>query len=207
MSNYRQYIKPLVDVIFASIALVILLPVLFLITLIQMFLYKGSPLFLQRRPGRNEKLFTLIKFRTMLDTKNEFGSLLTDQKRITTFGLFLRSTSLDELPQLINVLKGEMSLVGPRPLLIEYLPFYNNYQKRRHLVKPGITGWAQVNGRDNISWEQKFDFDVWYVENISFGLDIKILFKTTETLIKNRNLKKEQTQVVKFKGSNFQKDS
>lgn len=202
MSTYRQYIKPLADVTFASVALVVFLPVLCMITIIQAFLYRASPLFLQKRPGRKEKLFTLIKFRTMLESKDEIGNLLSCENRTTAFGAFLRSTSLDELPQLLNVIKGDMSLVGPRPLLDEYLPLYSAAQKRRHEVRPGITGWAQVNGRNEISWEEKFELDLWYLENMSFKTDLKIIFLTIKQLIKSLIIREVvQTENIKFKGS------
>lgn len=149
----------------------------------------GKPiLFRQKRPGLNGKIFAIYKFRTMTNEKDEFGKLLPDNKRLKGIGKFIRSTSLDELPQLFNVLKGEMSFVGPRPLLIEYLPLYNAKQKRRHDVKPGITGWAQVNGRNAISWEQKFEYDIWYVENQSFWLDMKILWMTFIKVIQRRDI-------------------
>jgi lipopolysaccharide/colanic/teichoic acid biosynthesis glycosyltransferase len=139
---------------------------------------KGNAFFFQTRPGKNEKLFKVIKFKTMNDRKDKAGNLLPDEKRLTVAGKIIRKTSLDEIPQLINIIKGDMSLIGPRPLLVDYLPLYNEIQKRRHEVKPGITGWAQVNGRNAISWEQKFAYDIWYVDNISFLLDVKIFFMT-----------------------------
>lgn len=143
---------------------------------------------MQKRPGRNEQPFQMIKFRTMTNAKDSNGNLLPNEKRITRFGRFLRSTSLDELPELFNVLRGDMSLVGPRPLLMEYLPRYNAFQKRRHEVRPGITGWAQVNGRNTISWEQKFEHDVWYVDNQSFWLDLKILWLTVLKVFKREDI-------------------
>ena len=172
--------KRLFDFVVAFCALLTLLPVIIVVSVL--IRYKlGSPiLFTQNRPGLNGKIFKMMKFRSMLDGKDKQGNLLPDDERMTKFGSFLRSTSLDELPCLFNVLKGDMSLVGPRPLLVQYLPIYNDQQKRRHNVRPGITGWAQVNGRNAISWEDKFKLDVWYVDNQSFLLDIKILVLTVK---------------------------
>lgn len=175
---YRRYFKFLFDFIISFLCLVITIPVILLITLILCLINDCSPFFIQSRPGKSGKNFNLIKFKTMTDKKDEMGRLLPDRLRLTKFGGFIRSTSLDELPQLINVLKGDMSLVGPRPLLVKYLPLYNELQSRRHEVKPGITGWTQVNGRNSLSWEKKFELDVWYVDNVSFVLDLKILIKT-----------------------------
>ncbi|MFP3427014.1 sugar transferase [Pseudoalteromonas sp. SIMBA_162] len=172
--------KRLLDFLIALFALLILLPVVIIVAVL-IRLKLGSPiLFTQDRPGLNGNVFKMMKFRTMLDGKDKHGNLLPDDERMTKFGAFLRSTSLDELPGLFNVLKGDMSLVGPRPLLVQYLPLYNKEQARRHNVRPGITGWAQVNGRNAISWEQKFKLDVWYVDNQSFLLDMKILFLTVK---------------------------
>ncbi len=162
----------------------------------------GKPFFLQQRPGKNEKIFTVIKFKTMNDKKDENGNLLPDEERLTTIGKFIRKTSLDEIPQLLNVIKGDMSLVGPRPLLVEYLPLYNEFEKRRHEVKPGITGWAQVNGRNAISWQQKFEYDVWYVDHLSFGLDMKILFMTFVKVFKSEGINAAGSATMeKFKGN------
>lgn len=163
---------------------------------------KGKVWFIQPRPGQNERIFRVIKFRTMTDDRDDKGNLLPDHKRLTPVGRFVRKTSLDELPQLINVLRGDMSFVGPRPLLIEYLPLYSIEQKRRHAVKPGITGWAQVNGRNAISWEQKFAFDVWYVDHLSFWLDMKILLLTVLKVFKAEGISSETSVTMeKFKGS------
>jgi len=158
--------------------------------------------FTQKRPGKNEKMFRLIKFKTMTDEKDKDGNLLSDAQRLTKIGKFIRSTSLDEIPQLINVLNGDMSLIGPRPLLVQYLPLYNSVQARRHEVRPGITGWAQVKGRNAISWEQKFNHDVWYVDNISFSIDIKIIFMTILKVLKHEGIKQnENVTMQSFKGN------
>ena len=177
---YKNYLKRIFDFVVALIGITFLLPV-FLIVMIGLFIsIDGKPFFFQQRPGRNGKIFKIIKFKTMNDKKDSNGNLLSDAERLTAVGSFVRKTSLDEIPQLINVLKGDMSLIGPRPLLVQYLPLYNEHQARRHEVRPGITGWAQVNGRNAISWNQKFDYDVWYVENISLMLDVKIFFLTAK---------------------------
>lgn len=177
-------LKPIFDSILALITILAVLPIFLILTIALLFNNQGSPFFYQIRTGINKKHFKIIKFKTMNDKKDEHGNLLSDKFRLTKFGKFLRKTSLDELPQLINVIKGDMSLVGPRPLLPEYLPLYSEFQNQRHLVKPGITGWAQINGRNAISWQHKFELDVWYVNNISFVLDIKILFLTLAKVIK-----------------------
>jgi len=182
---YRKIIKPSLDFISSFIGLVLIFPVFILVTILLFIANDGKPFFFQLRPGINGKIFKIIKFKTMNDRKDADGTLLPDAQRLTKVGNFVRKTSLDEIPQLINVLKGDMSLVGPRPLLTNYLHLYNEFQNRRHEVKPGITGWAQVNGRNAISWDQKFTYDVWYVDNISFTLDIKILLKTIIKVIKS----------------------
>jgi len=177
---YKNYLKRIFDFVVSLIGITLLLPI-FLIVMVGLFLSNnGKPFFFQQRPGRNGKVFKIIKFKTMNDKKDSNGNLLSDAERLTALGAFVRKTSLDEIPQLLNVLKGNMSLIGPRPLLVQYLPLYNENQARRHEVRPGITGWAQVNGRNAISWNQKFDYDVWYVENISFILDVKIFFLTAK---------------------------
>lgn len=183
---YHCFFKNLFDYTFAILGFILLLPLFVIIVLTLYFFNKKAVFFTQERPGKNEKIFKLIKFKTMTDEKDAMGKLLSDEKRLTNVGRFIRSSSLDEIPQLINVIKGEMSLIGPRPLLVSYLPLYSKEQARRHDVKPGITGWAQINGRNSISWEKKFELDVWYVENMSFTLDIKILFRTVRKVI-NRN--------------------
>ena len=185
---YRCYIKSLIDILISFIIFVIVFPVLMIVSLFLFFANSGNPFFFQLRPGKNEKIFRIIKFKTMNDKKDSEGNLLTDAHRLTKIGKFVRKTSIDELPQLINVLKGDMSLIGPRPLLPEYLTLYNELQKKRHEVKPGITGWAQINGRNTISWEQKFEYDVWYVENISFKLDCKIIFCTLKKVIIRKDI-------------------
>ena len=199
---YKIYIKSITDFCISLLVLIVTSPILILITLLLFFSNKGKPFFFQLRPGLNGKIFKIIKFKTMKDKKESEGNLLSDEKRLTKVGAFVRKTSLDEIPQLINVIKGEMSLVGPRPLLPEYLPLYNDFQKRRHEVKPGITGWAQVNGRNLISWQQKFDYDIWYVENISFLLDCKIVFLTIKKVFKREGISAENSVSAEaFKGN------
>ena len=195
-------IKSIFDKILALFLIILFSPIYIVVSLL-IFFKMGSPiLFRQKRPGYKEEIFGIYKFRTMTNEKDKFGNLLPDDKRLVGIGKFIRSTSLDELPQLFNVLKGEMSFVGPRPLLEEYLPLYNEKQKRRHDVKPGITGWAQVNGRNAISWEQKFDYDVWYVDNQSFWLDIKILWLTFLKVVKRSDISSSTSSTMeKFTGS------
>lgn len=178
MPGYKNIVKPLTDKTVALILLLLLLPVLLPLTLLLWIVNGGKPFFFQERPGLNGKIFVLMKFRTMTDKRDASGKLLPDAQRLTPLGRLVRKSSLDELPQLVNVLKGDMSLIGPRPLLVEYLPLYNEMQRRRHAVRPGITGWAQVNGRNAISWERRFQYDVWYVENISPALDLRIIWLT-----------------------------
>jgi len=176
---YKLFFKRLIDFVFALFALLALSPLFLIIVIWLHFANKGAgAFFTQERPGKNGKVFKVIKFKSMTDERDEEGKLLPDEKRLTGVGKFIRSTSLDELPQLINVLKGDMALIGPRPLLVQYLPLYDQKQARRHEVRPGITGWAQVNGRNALSWRQKFEHDVWYVDHVSFRLDMKILFLT-----------------------------
>ena len=185
---YKNGIKPLFDFIAALSGLVLLSPFFILILLFLFVANNGKPFFIQPRPGKNGKIFSIIKFKTMNDKKDKNGKLLPDSERLTAVGSFVRKTSLDEIPQLLNVIKGDMSLIGPRPLLTHYLHLYSDFQNRRHEVKPGITGWAQVNGRNAISWDKKFDYDVWYVEHISFLLDVKILFKTILKVIQKEGI-------------------
>jgi len=199
---YSFFLKQILDIISALLVFTILFPV-FLTIFILLLINNGKPFFFQKRPGKNEKIFKVIKFKTMTDKKDKDGNLLPDSDRLTSIGKFVRKTSLDELPQLINVLKGDMSIVGPRPLLPEYLSIYNEDQKIRHNVKPGITGWAQVNGRNAISWTKKFEYDQWYVKNISFVLDLKILFKTVLKVIKSEGINsKNAVTTEKFTGFN-----
>ncbi len=189
---YYPYIKRLLDFILSLTGILVLSPVIILIVIILLFVNKGKPFFLQSRPGKKGELFKIIKFKTMSDLKSNQEKDVHNVARITKTGAFIRKYSLDEILQLINVLKGDMSLIGPRPLLIEYLPLYNNIQKRRHDVRPGITGWAQIKGRNAISWNQKFEYDVWYVDNIGCMLDIKILFLTIKKVIKKEGINTNQ---------------
>lgn len=200
---YKQFFKPLIDILFSIIIILILLPVIIVITIILFFVNKGKPFFFQERPGLNEKSFKLIKFKSMTDMKDNDGNYLPDYKRITKIGYFLRNSSLDELPQLFNVIKGDLSIIGPRPLRMEYLQLYNEKEKKRHNVKPGITGWAQVNGRNSITWKQKFEHDIYYVDNISFFLDIKILLLTIKKVLRKDDINKDSTLTMEpFNGSN-----
>lgn len=189
-------LKRLSDIIFSVMLIIIFSPILIIVSLLIYFKMGRPILFCQNRPGLNEKIFTIYKFRTMSDEKDEGGELLGDDIRLGKLGKFIRSTSLDELPQLFNIIKGEMSFVGPRPLLVGYLPLYNARQRKRHDVVPGVTGWAQVNGRNAISWEQKFELDVWYVENMSFWLDIKILWLTLLKVIKRSGISSSTSVTV-----------
>jgi len=198
---YNPYIKRILDFSIALLGLLLLSPLLLFVTFGLAIANNGKPFFFQLRPGKNGKIFKIVKFKTMNDKKDHEGNLLPDAKRLTKIGSFVRKTSLDELPQLFNVLKGEMSLIGPRPLLVEYLPLYSEEQNRRHEVKPGITGWAQVNGRNAISWEDKFKYDVWYVDNASFLVDMRILFLTIKKVLGSENISsKTSLTIEKFKG-------
>lgn len=206
-----KYLKRFFDVVSSLIALVVFLPLLLILTVIGSIVMKGNPFFTQERPGKDEKIFKLVKFRTMTNAKDNDGNLLPDDLRLTNYGKFLRSTSCDELPELFNILKGDMSAIGPRPLLVEYLPYYNEREKHRHDVRPGLTGWAQVNGRNSLSWEKRFEYDVQYTENISFIFDLKIFFMTIKKVIVHSDIaedtnavegnfaeiRKEQTAAVK----------
>ena len=199
---YKSIFKNLIDFTISGIALLLLSPVFLGIALLLYLLTGANPVFKQKRPGKNEKIFTILKFKTMNDKRDNFGELLPDYQRLTGFGKLIRKTSLDELPQLINILKGEMSFIGPRPLLEEYIPLYNELQKKRHTVKPGITGWAQVNGRNAISWNEKFKYDIFYVENISLLLDMKIFFKTINKVFLRKDINKEgEATMHRFKGN------
>ncbi len=203
---YAKYIKRILDFVLSLVALIVLSPVLLIVSIL-VRVKLGSPvIFKQQRPGKNEKIFTLYKFRTMTDKKDENGNLLPDSERLTKFGKFLRSTSLDELPELVNILKGDMAIVGPRPLLVEYLPLYNEEQKHRHDVRPGLTGLAQVSGRNSITWEEKFNDDLEYIEKISILEDIKIIFTTIGKVFKREGISQENNVTMeKFKGNKMEK--
>lgn len=194
---YRNAFKRLIDIFISFVVVLIFSPILLIVFIILYFSNKGNPFFYQMRPGINGRIFKLLKFKTMNDKVDDRGKLLPDNMRITRIGKVLRKTSLDELPQLFNVLKGDMSLIGPRPLLIRYLDLYNNFQARRHEVRPGITGWAQVNGRNAIEWEKKFELDVWYVDNLSFALDMRILVMTVIKVIKRDGVNSEAQVTMK----------
>ena len=199
---YSLFFKRLIDVTAAVLVLIFFSP-LFIGVYLLLMLSQNSAFFTQDRPGKNGKVFKLIKFKTMSDKRDAQGNLLPDAERLTKVGKWVRSTSLDELPQLINVLKGDMSLIGPRPLLIKYLPLYSETQKRRHEVKPGITGWAQVNGRNAISWDKKFEYDVWYVDHLSFLLDCKIVWRTIKKVIIREGISSDTSVTMEpFKGNN-----
>lgn len=183
-SFYRNFGKRLLDLVAASLLFLCLLPLFIVTTVLLLIANDGKAFFIQRRPGLNGRIFSIIKFKTMNDKRGADGELLEDAKRLTPIGVFVRKTSLDEIPQLLNVIKGDMSLIGPRPLLVEYLEIYDDFQKRRHEVRPGITGWAQVNGRNAISWQEKFRYDVWYVDHLNFLQDVKILYLTVKKVIR-----------------------
>ena len=199
---YKSFLKRIIDIVFSLLGLIILSQVFILLTLILTIVNKGNPFFVQPRPGKNAKTFSLIKFKTMTEKRDPYGNLLHDNIRLTKIGSIVRKSSLDEIPQLINVLRGEMSLVGPRPLLIEYLPLYNEEQIKRHKVRPGITGWAQVNGRNAISWDDKFKCDIYYVERISCFLDLKIIFLTFKKVLLYENINSSASVTMeKFQGN------
>lgn len=198
---YSKYIKRVLDFIISLLALTVLSPLLLVLTLVGAVKMRGNPFFVQERPGRNGRVFRLIKLRSMTNEKKN-GELLPDEERLTGYGRFLRRTSLDELPELWNILVGHMSIVGPRPLLVKYLPLYNEHQARRHEVRPGLTGWAQVNGRNSITWEQKFDYDVWYVDHVSFALDVRIVMMTVRSVLKREGISGENNATMaEFEGS------
>ena len=199
---YARYIKRWLDFILSLIAIIILSPILLIVALL-VRIKLGSPvIFKQERPGLHEKIFILYKFRTMTDEKDKDGNLLPDDQRLTKFGKLLRSTSLDELPELFNIFKGDMSIVGPRPLLVKYLPLYNEHQKHRHDVRPGFTGWAQCNGRNAISWEEKFDLDIYYVKHVSFRLDLSIIFKTIKIVFLREGISSDTSVTMEeFRGT------
>jgi lipopolysaccharide/colanic/teichoic acid biosynthesis glycosyltransferase len=200
---YKRFFKQIIDFFIAFSALLILSPILFIVVILLGFANKGNPFFFQNRPGKNERIFKIVKFRTMTNERDENGVLFSDSDRLTGIGKFVRKTSIDEIPQLFNVLMGDMSLIGPRPLLPEYLPIFNERQKKRHSVRPGITGWAQINGRNAISWKKKLEYDVWYVENFSFTLDLKIFFKTIKKVIISEGINTEDMATTEpFNGKN-----
>lgn len=201
---YKHFFKRLIDFFLSFLGFIIISPVFLLLWIWLSIANKGAgAFFFQERPGKDERIFRVIKFKTMNDRKDASGNLLPDAQRLTKVGKFVRSTSLDEIPQLLNVIKGDMSLIGPRPLLVQYLPLYNETQRRRHEVRPGITGWAQVNGRNAISWEQKFAYDVWYVDNVSLSLDVKILLKTIQKVFKREGISSDSSATMEpFKRNN-----
>jgi len=200
---YRKFTKRIIDVFLSLLIIILLSPLILIVFVVLSFSNSGRVFFKQQRPGLNEKIFVLRKFKTMNDRKDSEGKLLPDSMRLTKMGKFIRSTSLDELPQLFNVLVGDMSLVGPRPLLIKYLPLYSIEQKRRHKVRPGITGWAQVNGRNAISWNKKFELDVWYVDNQSFALDLKVLLLTLQKVFQRKGITSANSATTEpFNGEN-----
>ncbi len=199
---YKSFFKYLIDFSVSLFGLIVISPIFLIVTFGLLIANAGKPFFFQERPGKNAKIFKVIKFKTMNDKRDEKGNLLPDKDRLTAIGSFVRKTSLDEIPQLLNVLKGDMSLVGPRPLLVEYIPLYNQEQARRHEVRPGITGWAQVNGRNAIAWEQKFKYDVWYVDHISLGLDMKICWMTVVKVFKSEGINSSAEMTMeKFRGN------
>ena len=200
---YKGFLKRFFDLIISFVLLVVLSPFILIVIVLLWFVNKGNPFFYQRRPGLNGEIFLLWKFKTMNDKKDKDGKLLSDEVRLTAVGKFVRKTSLDEIPQLLNVIIGDMSLIGPRPLLTDYLHLYNDFQNRRHEVKPGITGWAQVNGRNAISWDKKFEYDVWYVDNIGFLLDCKIILKTVQKVIQSEGINAQDGNTIEpFNGYN-----
>ena len=199
---YARFFKRIIDFSLSLAALAVLFPFLVILSVIGAFAMKGNPFFVQKRPGKNEKVFNLIKFRTMTDERDKDGNLLPDEKRLNKYGKFLRSTSLDELPELLNILVGHMSIVGPRPLLVKYLPLYNDFQRRRHEARPGLTGYAQINCSNTSSWEQRFEDDVKYVDNITFIGDIKIVFLTVGKVIKREGISQENNATMQeFEGT------
>lgn len=199
---YQKYSKRFLDIVISLSALCILLPVLLLLVVTGAICMGGNPFFRQARPGKDEKIFHLLKFRTMNNRKDPAGKLLPDELRLTRYGKFLRATSLDELPELVNILLGDMSLVGPRPLLVQYLPLYNAHQRKRHSVRPGLTGYAQAHGRNALSWEERFDMDVWYVEHISLKTDLCILWDTVKTVLKRDGIHSDTSATMEpFQGS------
>lgn len=202
---YKHFFKRIIDFVCAFLALSVFSPLFLVLTVIGFFAMKGNPFFTQERPGYHEKIFKLIKFRTMTNEKDAEGNLLPDEKRLNGYGKFLRSTSLDELPEAINILLGDMSVIGPRPWLVKYLPLYTPEQHRRHDVRPGLSGWAQVNGRNEASWEDRINMDLWYVDHVSLGLDIKIIFMTIGKALKQEGISSGTSVTMEeFKGTNHE---
>ncbi len=199
---YRKFFKRFLDLFLAIIGFLVLSPIFVIVAILLAVDNGGTPFFFQKRPGKHGEIFNVIKFKTMNDKRDERGELLPDDQRLTNLGLFVRKTSLDEIPQLLNVILGHMSLIGPRPLLVEYLPLYSTIQARRHEMRPGITGWAQVNGRNLVDWPRRFDMDVWYVDHVSFLLDIRILYMTIAKVFKSEGVSSENfVTMEKFKGN------
>jgi len=199
---YKSCFKRFLDVLIASTLLIIFIPILFVVFIVLSVTISGKPFFVQKRPGLGGKIFKILKFKTMNDQRDEHGNLLSDDLRITPFGSLIRMASLDELPQLVNVICGDMSLIGPRPLLPEYMPLYSCKQRQRHNVRPGITGWAQVNGRNAISWEKKFEYDLWYVDNVNFLVDMRIIFLTIKKVCYKEGISSSNSvSMEKFTGN------
>ena len=200
---YAKYIKRFLDFIVSLCAMVVLSPLYLILIVVGAICMKGNPFFVQKRPGWHERVFELLKFRTMDNRRDENGALLSDEIRLNRYGRFLRKTSLDELPELINILKGDMSIVGPRPLLVQYLPLYNEYQRHRHDIRPGLTGWAQVNGRNGITWMRKFEYDIEYVNRVSFLFDVKIIFMTIKSVLTHQGISSATSDTMEdFVGNN-----
>ncbi len=193
---YAKYIKRPMDFVLSLLALIVLSPILLVLIVVTAICMKGNPFFTQERPGKDEKIFKLIKFRTMTCEKDAAGNFLPDEKRLTKYGKFLRATSLDELPELHNILKGDMSIIGPRPLLVKYLPLYSESQRRRHTVRPGLTGYAQANGRNAVSWEEKFEMDIWYIDNIRFQTDVRIIFDTVKAVFLRSGISSKESETM-----------
>ena len=200
---YRKFFKPVLDFLVSLIGLLLLSPILLIVALALSIQNRGNPFFLQTRPGKHQRAFRIIKFKTMSDARDKEGNLLPDNERITTLGRVIRKSSIDELPQLINVLKGDMSLIGPRPLLFKYIPLYSKEQLRRHEVRPGITGWAQVNGRNSISWTHRFALDIYYIDHLSFLLDLRIIYLTVLKVVKSEGINQQENRPMRpFNGNN-----
>ena len=193
---YKKCFKRLIDFCLSLLAIIFLLPLLLILTVIGAIIMKGNPFFTQNRPGLHEKIFRLVKFRTMTNGKDEAGRLLPDERRLIPYGRFLRSTSLDELPELFNILVGHMAVIGPRPLLVQYLPRYNAEQRRRHEVRPGLTGYAQAHGRNAVSWEERFRMDVWYVDHLSFRTDVEIFFATIKAVLRHEGISSDTSATM-----------